>query len=150
MIMWVLVIILVALDQATKYIAHHLVAPDGSVRLLPFLNIVNLDNPGAAFGTLQHVGNLFFIIISAVAILVVAVILAKSPKNKKPIGLVLVLSGAAGNLIDRLALGHVRDFIDVHAGSHHWPAFNFADSYLSIGIILLLISSFLQTKGGQD
>ncbi len=147
---WVLAIILVALDQATKYIAHHLVGPDGSARLLPFLNIVHLDNPGAAFGTLQHVGNLFFIIISVAAVAVLAVVLAKSPKNRRPIGLVLVLSGAAGNLIDRLALGHVRDFIDVHAGSHHWPAFNFADSYLSIGIALLLIGSFLKTKDGQN
>ncbi len=148
MIMWALSIILVALDQASKYLAHNLVGLDGSRRLAPFLNIVHLNNPGAAFGILQHVGNLFFVIISVAAIAAVIVILAKS--RKKPLGLVLVLSGAAGNLIDRLALGHVRDFIDVHAGSHHWPAFNFADSYLSIGITLLLISSFLQTKSGQD
>ncbi|MDA8085093.1 MAG: signal peptidase II [Nitrospiraceae bacterium] len=148
MIMWALSIILVGLDQASKYIAHRLVGPDDSARLTSFLNIVHLNNPGAAFGILQHVGNIFFIIVSVAAIAVVIVILAKS--QKKPVGLVLVLSGAAGNLVDRLALGHVRDFIDVHAGSHHWPAFNFADSYLSIGIALLLISSFLKTKDGQE
>lgn len=141
---WVISVILVALDQISKYFAHRFVASDDVVRVLPFLNIVNLRNPGAAFGILQNVGNIFFVIISAAAIIAVIVMLAKS--RKKPVGLVLVLSGAAGNLTDRLYLGYVRDFIDVHAGPMHWPAFNFADSYLSIGIALLLIGSLLNVK----
>ena len=148
MMAWALSVILLALDQASKYAAHRLVRPDDAARLLPFLDIVHLNNPGAAFGILQNVGNVFFVIISAAAIVAVIVILAKS--RKKPVGLVLVLSGAAGNLTDRLAFGYVRDFIDVHAGRFHWPAFNFADSYLSIGIALLLIGSFLKTNKDQN
>ncbi len=144
MIVSALVVILVVIDQATKTIAHGLVGPDCVDRILPFLNIVDLRNRGSAFGMLQNAGNAFFIAITAAAIVVISFLLARG--RRKQAGLILVLAGAAGNLMDRLLYGSVRDFIDVHAGRFHWPAFNFADSYISIGIVLLFISSLRQAR----
>ena len=146
MMAWALSVILVVIDQATKTIAHRFVGPYDTYRVLPFLNIVNLRNPGSAFGMLQHAGNAFFAALTAIAIGIIVYIMAKSKRIHA--GLVLVLSGAAGNLLDRILYGSVRDFIDVHAGRFHWPAFNFADSYISIGVVLLFITSL--KKAAKD
>ena len=145
MMAWAFSLILVVIDQATKIIAQRAVGPVDAVRVLPFLNIVNVRNPGSAFGMFQHAGSLFFIIITA-AVIAALLFIMGTGRSRHP-GLVLVLAGAAGNLIDRLMLGSVRDFIDFHAGRFHWPAFNFADSYITIGIILLFISSLRKAKG---
>ena len=136
---WVVAAVLVIMDQASKTIAHRLVAPGGSLRILPFLDIVNWQNPGSAFGMFQHAGSVFFIVITAAVI--VAIIYAMARGGARHFGLVLVLAGAAGNLADRLMLGSVRDFIYFHAGRFYWPAFNFADSYITIGVILLFFAS---------
>ncbi|MDA8389060.1 MAG: signal peptidase II [Nitrospiraceae bacterium] len=145
MMAWALAVILVVIDQATKTIAHRLVDARGVDRVSSFLNIVRVRNPGSAFGMLQHAGSTFFIAITAAVIVVIIYILAMS--RRKQAGLVLVLAGAAGNLADRVLMGSVRDFIDFHAGRFHWPAFNFADAYITIGIVLLFISS-LKKAGG--
>ncbi len=89
MIAWAFTVILVVIDQATKTIAHRYVSPYGSDRILPFLNIVNLRNPGSAFGMLQHAGNAFFITITAAAIAVISFLLVKS--RRRQAGLILVL-----------------------------------------------------------
>jgi signal peptidase II len=132
----IIIIALVGLDQATKWAAHRFITPDHPVAVFPFMHLVNVRNEGAAFGILQRLGNPFFIAISGVAIIVIFIMLLRG-KNKS-FGLVLILSGAIGNFIDRIALGYVRDFADFFAGRYHWPAFNFADAYLTIGIFVLL------------
>ena len=81
-------------------------------------------------------GSLFFIVVSTSAVIVLTVMIVKDAGNR--IAYSLLLGGAAGNLLDRFLRGYVIDFLDVFAGSHHWPAFNVADSALSIGVILLL------------
>lgn len=133
--------LLVIMDQATKYFADKLISPFKPVELLPFLNLVNMRNEGAAFGMFKSFGNNIFIIISLVAIAVTFFMLIKGKED--PLGLSLILGGAIGNLIDRLFRGSVVDFIDVFAGRHHWPAFNVADSALTIGIGLIFIKLFL-------
>ncbi len=134
----------VLLDQITKYLASNHIEPSSPVDLLPFLRLVNVKNVGAAFGLFTSMGNTFFIIITLMAIALIVFLIIKEKDGF--FGLTLILSGAVGNLIDRAFLGHVRDFIDFHAGGYHWPAFNVADSALTIGIAFLLLGSILHKK----
>ena len=134
----------VVLDQLTKYLASTFINPYEPIEVLPVLNLVNVKNVGAAFGLFSSLGNVFFIVVTLVAI---AIILFLAIKEKDGfVGLTLILSGAVGNLIDRLVFGHVRDFIDLHACSYHWPAFNVADSALTVGIAVLIIGSLFKKK----
>lgn len=136
----------VALDQLTKYLATiHLVR--GSIELLPFLNLTLVHNTGAAFGFLNDAAgwqNLFFIAIATIACVVIVFMLRRMPSGEVlvGIGLALILGGALGNLIDRLLYGHVIDFIDFYYGSWHWPAFNVADSAITIGAAILIFDAF--------
>jgi signal peptidase II len=100
-----------------------------------------VENPGAAFGSFTGLGNNIFIIISIIAIIFISIYLSKIHKKLEFISLSLVLGGAVGNLLDRFQTGKVIDFIDFYVGSWHWPAFNVADSALTVGIILFLISN---------
>lgn len=129
--------IVLIIDQATKLIIVNFILPNQSIKVFSFLNIVNLKNTGAAFGLFQSLGNSVFIIISIVAILIVFFMIIKSKDDS--FALSLILGGAMGNLTDRLRLGYVVDFIDIHIRNYHWPAFNMADSALTIGISLLFI-----------
>jgi signal peptidase II len=137
----------VVLDQLSKYLAAGHIDPFAPVEVLPFLNLVNIRNVGAAFGLFTSMGNAFFIAVSLAAIALVAFLIVRERDGTA--GLSLVLAGAAGNLIDRLALGYVRDFLDLHAGSHHWPAFNVADSALTVGIALLLAGPLLRKQSAK-
>jgi len=139
---FIIIPLIIILDQATKYLVDKLISPFKPVELLPFLHLVNLRNEGAAFGMFKSFGNNIFIIISLVAIAVIFFMLMKGKED--PLGLSLTLGGAMGNLIDRLLRDSVVDFIDVFAGRHHWPAFNVADSALTIGIGLIFIKLFLK------
>lgn len=136
--------ILVFLDQITKHLSEAYIKPYGEIRLLGFFNLVNVKNTGAAFGLFKGFGNLFFIIVSVIAIVVITYLLWKG--KDEFIGLLLVLSGALGNLIDRVFLGYVRDFIDLHIGGLHWPAFNLADSYLTLGIAYIILVPLIRRR----
>ena len=132
-----IVFFIVLLDLITKYLIENYVQPHEVINILPFLNIVNIKNPGAAFGILPALGNNIFILISLLAIVVVLYLLKKSGAAEL-VSLSLILGGAIGNLIDRITIGKVIDFIDFFAGKWHWPAFNVADSALTVGIFLYL------------
>lgn len=136
--------LVVILDQFTKYLVIKNLEPYGSVPVLPFFRLVNVTNKGAAFGMLHSLGNTFFVVVSFVAIGIVTFLLLKSKENV--LGLSFILGGAIGNLIDRLRLGHVTDFLDVFVGTWHWPSFNVADSFLSIGIVLMIISMIFDQR----
>ncbi|MEW6115577.1 MAG: signal peptidase II [Nitrospirota bacterium] len=125
------------LDQITKYIIKGSTAPFEIIRVTSFFNIVYVENIGSAFGLFTSLGNAFFIVVAALAMVFVAVLMIKDRGNR--LSFSLVLGGAAGNLLDRVTHGYVIDFLDFHIGTHHWPAFNVADSALTIGITLLLI-----------
>jgi signal peptidase II len=135
-----------ALDQVTKYIADSLISPYEPVRLLPVLQFVNVKNTGAAFGMFSDLGNPFFIIVSLAAMAFIGYMLIKGRDGY--FCLSLILGGACGNLIDRVFLGYVRDFIDVYISKHHWPAFNIADSALTVGLFILVVSSLLRHPKG--
>jgi len=134
------------LDQITKALVHHMMSLFQSIEIIPnFIHLTYLRNTGAAFGLLaggpSTLRMLFFIIISAVAIGCVFYLLKSLRPGQKilTVSLSLILGGAVGNLIDRLRLGEVIDFIDLHWYQVHWPAFNAADAAITIGVILLFI-----------
>jgi len=123
-----------------------------------FFHLVNVTNTGAAFGSFRN-NNTFFIVISSIALLIVVVFLLRRRSRDvwRDVSLALLLAGILGNLTDRLLYGHVIDFLlfDLHIPyAHPWPAFNVADSCISIAVVLFIIQSIWQgkssPKGGRD
>jgi len=136
----------VVLDYITKRIIETYVHPHQVIDVLPFLRIVFVKNTGAAFGMFASVSNKIFIAISITAIVLIIIYMIKTPKKLEALALSLILGGAIGNLIDRVTIGKVIDFIDFFVNNWHWPAFNVADSALSIGIILFILVNLKQMK----
>jgi len=132
----------VLLDQITKYLARTSIHPLETIELLPVLNLVNVRNQGAAFGVFRSLGNNFFILISVAAILFMLWVIITAKEDYRVFS--LLAGGAIGNLIDRLTLGYVVDFLDVTVSGYHWPAFNVADSALTVGIAFLMINLFIK------
>lgn len=132
----IVIFLILFIDQTTKYFAIKFLAYDRVIKVLPFLNLVYVENTGSAFGMFKFLGSGFFIFIALVTTGILVYMYFKDSKNR--LAYSLIISGALGNTIDRLIYGYVIDFIDLHIGSFHWPAFNVADSAISIGIILFI------------
>ena len=133
------------LDQVTKAVVSvNLKMYEIRPLIKGFLNLTRVHNTGAAFGLLagqaSTVRTIFFLAVSFLALGVVLWLLLRLPPNQKVelVALSLIFGGASGNVIDRARLGEVVDFIDVYYSSYHWPAFNVADSAITVGVILLL------------
>lgn len=137
-----IVLSIISLDQITKYLVISYLKPFDAIEVFPFLHLVSVRNTGAAFGMFKGLSNTFFITISIFAIIFVIWFLIRNMYSY--FGLSLVLGGAAGNLIDRILYGQVVDFIDFSIGRFHWPAFNVADSSLTIGIIIIFLQALLK------
>lgn len=141
--LWLAVAVL-SLDLVTKQIVLAQLHLHEPVALLPFLNFTLVYNKGAAFGFLSSASgwqNAFFIVVALVACGVILYLLRQSRERIFSLALMLVLGGAIGNLVDRIVYGYVIDFIDVYYQSWHWPAFNVADSAITIGAILIAIDA---------
>lgn len=148
--LWLTIICLFA-DQVTKQLVANNMDLYQSIDILPFFNITYVHNPGAAFSFLADQGGWqrwFFTAIAAIASIVFIVWLAKTPKQQKllSVAFALMLSGAVGNLIDRVLFGYVIDFIDFYGFGYRFPAFNIADSMIFIGAALMILDSF---KNGE-
>jgi signal peptidase II len=140
---WLLVAVVVAvLDQTTKAVVQASLQPGTRIDVLPFLDLVLVFNTGAAFSFLAGAGGWqrgFFIAIALAATVLIVYLLRRHPQERLfCAGLALILGGALGNLWDRVALGHVVDFVLLHARGYHWPAFNVADSAITVGAGLLI------------
>ncbi|MCF3128376.1 signal peptidase II [Acinetobacter soli] len=141
----------IVVDQWTKWIAStHLNYAD-PVPVLPFLNWTLLHNYGAAFSFLSDAGgwqHYLFTGLAGIVSIIFVFWLMRMPKQTVvlPAAIALILGGALGNLIDRVTLGYVVDFIHVFYQDHHFPAFNIADSAITLGTILLLIDTFFLEK----
>ena len=139
-------VLLVVADQWTKFAITSNLRYGESVAITSYFNLVLVYNKGAAFSFLSDAGGwqrVFFIGITCVAIVVLSWLIAKHESEKLfRWGLTLVLGGAIGNLIDRIAYGHVVDFLDFHFAGWHFWAFNVADSAITIGAGLLILDSF--------
>jgi len=141
---------IVLADQASKWAVLASFAPGERLRITGFFNLVLAFNKGAAFSFLASAPGWqtpLFVAIALVAAAVVSALLLRSPGRRVfSAALALILGGALGNVIDRLRFGQVVDFLDFHALGLHWPAFNVADSAITVGAGLLIIESFLQRK----
>ena len=138
--------VIVVLDLWTKQIASDSLTLYRPVELTSWLNMTLAHNYGAAFSFLSDAGGWqrwLFTGLASVVTVVLVVWLLRLPTNEKLIAaaLSLVIGGAVGNLIDRIVNGYVVDFIDVFYQSHHWPAFNLADSAITCGVVLLLVDA---------
>jgi signal peptidase II len=138
--------LVILLDQVTKaWIISTMRLYDSFVVIAGFFNITHVRNPGAAFGFLAGVSPLFryifFLAVTVAAILLILHYLRVS-RIEAPslvLALALILAGAVGNLIDRVRFGEVVDFLDVYIVGHHWPAFNVADSAITVGAAILIV-----------
>ncbi|MEW6676469.1 MAG: signal peptidase II [Pseudomonadota bacterium] len=139
------------LDQLTKvWVMDSLVAYQDVIPLTGFFNLVHVHNTGAAFSLFADQPGwqrFFFIVLAGIATVVILYLLKKT--RGQPLfnaALALILGGAVGNLIDRVLYGHVIDFLDFYVGTWHWPAFNVADSGITVGAALLIWDSFRKGK----
>ncbi len=138
--------VLVLLDQATKLVASNNLDMHTPVPVFPGLNMTLVHNTGAAFSFLSQAGGWqrwFFIILALLVSGVIVVWLKNlsSSKHWVACALALILGGAIGNLLDRAVLGYVVDFVDVYYAQWHFPAFNLADSAITVGAIMLIIDT---------
>jgi len=153
LIFFITAVVLVLLDQLTKALVVSNLQLHDSVPLINgFFNLVHVRNPGAAFGFLAKspawFRSVFFIAVTIAAILLILYYLKQTGDADKiqVVALSFIFAGAVGNLIDRIRFGEVVDFLDVYVSTHHWPAFNVADSAISVGAVLLLISLLKRPK----
>jgi len=142
--------LLVLADQLVKWLVAGSFRPGELREVTGFFNLVLVYNRGAAFSFLADAPGWQAPVLVAFALVATAVIsyfiVRNTGKKLFCTGLMLILGGAVGNVIDRLRFGHVVDFLDFHAFGWHWPAFNVADSGITVGAILLILESFLQRE----
>jgi signal peptidase II len=144
---WFAVAAAVALaDQLVKWVVLAQFAPGERVELTGFFNLVLVFNRGAAFSFLAQESGWqrpVLVAFALIAAAIIAALIVRSPGRRALCtGLALILGGALGNVVDRVRLGYVVDFLDFHAYGWHFPAFNVADSAISIGAALLILESF--------
>jgi signal peptidase II len=138
--------LIVALDQVTKALVDDFMTLHESRTIVEGLvRLTYVQNRGAAFGILSEAGlpyqSLMFSVVSLLALLAIALYAWRMPVQSRlpQTALALVMGGAIGNLLDRARLGYVIDYVDVYWGAHHWPAFNVADSAITVGVALLVL-----------
>jgi signal peptidase II len=149
--------LVILFDQATKaWIISTMRLYDSFVVIGGFFNITHVRNPGAAFGFLAAAPPMFrytfFIVVTVAAILLILHYLRISRIESPSLvsALALILAGAVGNLIDRVRFGEVVDFLDVYIVSYHWPAFNVADSAITVGAAILIVVLLQKRKGRTE
>jgi signal peptidase II len=141
----------ILLDQATKFLVTRFFELYERVEVLPVLDFTLLHNTGAAFSILANASGwqrMFFVTLGIAVSLALVVWLWRLPRGERllPISLALIVGGAVGNVIDRIAHGYVVDFIHAHWGAAYFPAFNIADSAITIGAVLLMLDAFRERR----
>jgi signal peptidase II len=143
-ILWLLFFIIIISDQITKSVVRNTLLVGETIKIIgSFFQITHLENTGIAFGLLQGMNNIL-IFINTIIIISLSLIFIKQPifnQNKlSKIAIILIISGAISNLIDRIVIGKITDFLYFGIKGYYWPAFNLADSCITIGGILLALS----------
>ena len=146
-------LMVILLDQASKLAVTHGLRIHESVTVIAgFFNLVHARNRGMAFGIMNRpdINFGFYILLcaslTAIVLLLIWFFRLKHDNTRITVGISLILGGAVGNLIDRLRFRAVIDFLDFYLGSYHWPAFNVADSAITVGTFLVAISLLFQPK----
>ncbi|MBN1473065.1 MAG: lipoprotein signal peptidase [Syntrophaceae bacterium] len=149
--------VIIVLDQVTKSVITKKLFMYGTHKVIDgFFNLVYVMNPGAAFGFLADMPEIFrysfFIGITLLAMALIIYYIVKSENESFLIilSLSLIFGGAVGNLIDRVRFGAVVDFLDFYIGSWHWPAFNVADSAITVGALLMLWEFIVRRRKAKD
>ncbi len=137
--------LVIIIDQITKAVILNFLPLYRSIAVVPgFFSLTHIHNPGGAFGFLSNQSssliNIIFLFVASLAICLVFYFYINTPKKHTLLanGFALIFGGAIGNMIDRIRLGKVVDFLDFYIGNLHWPAFNVADSAISVGIVIFL------------
>ncbi|MDH3575537.1 MAG: signal peptidase II [Desulfobacteraceae bacterium] len=137
--------LVVILDQITKILILKNLPLYHSITVIPgFFNITHIHNPGGAFGFMAHqdsnLRNFLFLFLASVAVCVIFYFYKNTHRTQPFLasGFALILGGAIGNLIDRIRFGKVVDFLDFYVSNHHWPAFNVADSAITVGVTIFI------------
>ncbi|MCB0352060.1 MAG: signal peptidase II [Bdellovibrionales bacterium] len=145
-ILSVSIFVVVIFDQVTKHLVVSKLRLYESVEVIPdFFNITHVLNPGAAFGMLGGLEStvrqliIFGVTVLALGVILYFLLYDYQRDRIAQAALGAILGGAIGNLLDRIQIGHVVDFLDVYVGSSHWPAFNVADSAICVGVVILLL-----------
>ncbi len=145
-----LVCIIVLLDQVSKYYVFDFLAnkPNNMMEITSFFNLVTVRNYGISFGMFNNLSyGKWILTILAGSITIGLLYWLKITKTYYfSVALSLIIGGAIGNIIDRAYLGSVADFLDFHIFEYHWPAFNFADSYIFIGTMLVCLEQFFLSR----
>lgn len=147
----VISILVIGLDQATKLLVVKAIDLHELIPVIPgYFNLTYLHNRGAAFGILAdspyRLPFFLLVTLAAVVVLIYAIHRSRDDQRLAPFSLSLIFAGAVGNLIDRVRLGEVIDFLDFYWQEHHWPAFNVADAAICIGVALLAVDMFLEER----
>jgi signal peptidase II len=147
--------VVIVTDQVTKLYIMQTMRLHESIPIIPdFFSLTYIRNPGAAFGLLagssQTFRMVFFGLTSVFALGLLGTILLRMPERERMgrLSVAAILGGAIGNLIDRMRYGEVIDFLDVYVGNYHWPAFNVADSAITVGVTFLIIHFAFEKKEG--
>jgi len=144
-------VLTVVLDQASKWlILTQVMAPPRTIEVLPFFNLVLTFNQGVSFGLFSGEANWQPYMLSALALLISIGLftwLLRQPSLHLAIAVGLIAGGAVGNVIDRIRIAAVVDFLDFHWGGWHWPAFNIADSAITVGVAVILVVDILFDRG---
>ncbi|WP_045226642.1 signal peptidase II [Methyloterricola oryzae] len=143
--------LVVLLDQISKRVVDASMQLHETIELIPCFQLTYLRNQGAAFSFLSEAGGWqrwFFITLALVASVAISIWLKRLPKDRRfeACAWALVLGGAIGNLIDRILYGYVIDFFDAYYANWHWPAFNIADSAITVGVGMLLIDAVMAAR----
>ena len=146
-------LLLVCIDQAAKYAIETLLPLHASIEVNSFFNLVHVLNPGAAFSFLADAGGwqrYLFIGLAGIVSTFLMFVLWKGVRSRFEIAAyICIIAGALGNLIDRLRIGAVVDFLDFHWRGLHWPSFNLADLFIVIGTILMILSCVVESTINQ-
>ena len=145
----ILIPIFIFFDQLSKkWMLNNIFDSQIIIEINKYLNFVPVWNKGISFGMLSNFMNInfFMIIVTSGILLFLISWFVKTKSRNLSLSLSFIISGAIGNLVDRLNHKAVVDFIDIHIGNHHWPAFNFADSYITIGAFIYVFTIFTSQK----
>ncbi len=134
-------VILIAIDLFSKYLVFTYIDLYQFIKITPFFDITHIHNFGVSFGLFSGtISPLYLIVIGLLVVFFIIYLLLNAQDNLERWGLFIIICGAIANIIDRFINGYVIDFIYLHINQYYWPAFNFADIYISIGIIMILLN----------
>ncbi len=140
-------VILISFDLISKYLVYYYIDLYQFIKITPFFDITHIHNFGVSFGLFSGtIPSIYLIIIGLLVVFFIFYLLVNAQDKLEQWGLFIIICGALANIIDRFINGYVIDFIYLHINQYYWPAFNFADIYISIGIIMILLNIIKKLK----